>query len=106
MNQDNAQPETYRFADDGIFPNSGLPLVVYRKTLAGGGVATRDLFKRHNWLKAWTGGIYNFHHYHSTAHEVLGVVAGHAQVIIGGPSGLALTLEKRRCINYSCRRCA
>jgi uncharacterized protein YjlB len=32
-------------------------------------------------------GIYSFHHFHSTAHEVLGIVAGFASVILGGPSG-------------------
>jgi hypothetical protein len=33
----------------------------------------------------WT--IYSFHHLHSTAHEVLGIVAGSAAVILGGPGG-------------------
>ena len=28
--------ETYRFADDGVVPNSRLPLVVYRGALAAG----------------------------------------------------------------------
>jgi mannose-6-phosphate isomerase-like protein (cupin superfamily) len=29
----------------------------------------------------------NFHHFHSTAHEVLGIVAGSAVVILGRPDG-------------------
>ena len=32
-------------------------------------------------------GIYPFHHFHSTSHEVLGIVGGSASVILGGPSG-------------------
>jgi uncharacterized protein YjlB len=32
-------------------------------------------------------GIYPFQHFHSTAHEVLGIVAGSAVVVLGGPSG-------------------
>ena len=39
------------------------------------------------WLGAWVDGIYAFHHFHSTAHEVLGIVAGSASVILGGPKG-------------------
>jgi uncharacterized protein YjlB len=49
--------------------------------------ACRELFARHGWLGSWVNGIYDFHHFHSTAHEVLGVVAGSASVILGGPSG-------------------
>ena len=29
------------------------------------------LFARNGWLGAWVDGIYSFHHFHSTRHEVL-----------------------------------
>jgi uncharacterized protein YjlB len=82
-----SKPETFRFEDDGAIPNSSLPVLVYR------GVAeARDagrcetLFAGNGWLGAWRDGIFSFHHFHSTAHEVLGIVAGSASVVLGGPS--------------------
>ena len=46
-----------------------------------------QLFARHGWLGAWRDGIFDFHHFHSTAHEVLGIAAGRANVVLGGPHG-------------------
>jgi uncharacterized protein YjlB len=47
----------------------------------------KELFARNRWLGAWLNGIFPFHHFHSTAHEVLGIVAGSAAVVLGGPGG-------------------
>jgi uncharacterized protein YjlB len=83
-----SQPETHRFDDAGGIPNSRLPVLVYHDVDAAR--APRDceeLFARNGWLGAWVDGIFSFHHFHSTAHEVLGIVAGTALVILGGPSG-------------------
>ena len=89
--------ETYRFADDGIVPNnSALPLVVYRGVLAEGGdraVACERLFAQNAWPDAWRNGIYGHHHYHSTAHEVLGIAAGNARVRLGGEGGQTVELR-------------
>lgn len=82
-------PETYRFADDGRIPNSRLPVLVYHgvEAVAAGPAAGEGLFARHHWGGSWRNGILGFHHFHSTAHETLGVVAGTAAVILGGPNG-------------------
>ena len=89
--------ETYRFADDGVVPNNpALPLVVYRGALAEGGdraTACERLFGRHGWPDAWRNGIHGHHHYHSTAHEVLGIAAGNARVRLGGENGQTLELR-------------
>src|SRR2546425_9130378 len=89
--------ETYRFADDGIVPNNpALPLVVYRGALAEGGdgaAACEQRFAQHGWPDAWRNGIYAHPHYHSTAHEVLGIAAGAARVRLGGEGGQTVELN-------------
>ncbi len=88
--------ETYRFADDGIVPNNpALPLIVYRAALAHSGdraSACEALFARNGWPDSWRNGIYGHHHYHSTAHEVLGIARGNARVRLGGESGRTIEL--------------
>jgi uncharacterized protein YjlB len=80
--------ETYAFADDGAIPNSKLPVLVYHDVDEAREAASCEaLFARHGWLGAWRDGIFPFHHFHSTAHEVLGIVAGSASVLLGGPEG-------------------
>ena len=34
-------------------------------------------------------GVFDFHHFHSTSHEALAVVAGRATIELGGPQGQA-----------------
>jgi uncharacterized protein YjlB len=86
--------ETFTFEDDGGIPNSPLPVVLYRGALDGaaGAAAHEELFAGHRWLGAWRNGIFPFHHFHSTAHEVLGIARGAADVMLGGPHGRRLEL--------------
>jgi uncharacterized protein YjlB len=49
--------------------------------------AARALFARHGWGGSWVDGVFDFHHFHSTSHEVLAVVAGRATLELGGPQG-------------------
>jgi uncharacterized protein YjlB len=80
--------ETHRFEDDGGIPNSPLPVVVYHEVEAAHQAGSCEaLFAHNGWLGAWRDGIFSFHHFHSTAHEVLGIVAGEATVVLGGPGG-------------------
>jgi uncharacterized protein YjlB len=81
-------PETHRFDDAGGIPNSRLPVLVHHGVAeVGSARECAELFARNGWRGAWADGIYPFHHFHSTAHEVLGVVAGSASVMLGGPGG-------------------
>ena len=79
------------FADDGRVPNNPrLPLIVYRGALTtgpGAAAACEARFAGNGWSGGWRAGIYAHHHYHSTAHEVLGIVAGSARVRLGGEAG-------------------
>jgi uncharacterized protein YjlB len=80
--------EPHRFDDDGGIPNSPLPVIVYHQVEAARDAASCEaLFANHGWLGAWRDGIFSFHHFHSTAHEVLGIVSGEATVVLGGPRG-------------------
>ena len=89
------QFETHAFEDDGGIPNSVLPVLVYHDVPdARSPDACERLFAQHGWLGAWRNGIFPFHHFHSTAHEVLGVVAGAASVTLGGPLGRQFELRR------------
>jgi uncharacterized protein YjlB len=87
---DGLKVETYHLADDGTVPNNALPLVLYRGDRAS---ACERMFDRNGWPGAWRNGIYGHHHYHSTAHEVLGIAAGSARVRLGGESGQSVELR-------------
>jgi uncharacterized protein YjlB len=83
-------PEVHVFEDDGRIPNSPMPVLIYHHVDAACDPdECEQLFARHDWLPDWRDGIFSFHHFHSTTHEVLGVVAGSAQVWLGGPEGRA-----------------
>ena len=90
------EPESRVFADDGRIPNSPLPLLLYRGVLEGrtGNPAAsfEQRFAQHGWSGAWRDGIYPFHHFHSTSHEVLGVARGSAAVRLGGEGGATVEL--------------
>jgi uncharacterized protein YjlB len=85
------QPEQFTFNDDGVFPNSVLPLLVYRQALAtndgDGASVVEECLAGNDWTNSWRNGVYPFVHYHSTTHEVLGVFRGHAKLRVGGDQG-------------------
>jgi uncharacterized protein YjlB len=78
--------------DDGAYPNNArLPLLVYqaavRLPVADPAATFEALFGAHGWGGSWRNGVYGFHHYHSTAHEALGVYRGSARLQLGGETG-------------------
>ncbi len=86
-------PEQLRLAADDRFPNAALPALIYRQALPGAPDAMEKAFAAQGWAGAWRNGIYTFHHFHSTAHEVLGIAAGRVSVCLGGPSGQEVMLQ-------------
>ncbi len=87
------EPAAYRFADDGQFPNSRLPLLVYRNAVPGGAEVLERLFAVNGWPPRWRATVFTYHHYHSTAHECLGVASGSARLMFGGPAGETVDVE-------------
>jgi len=101
MNGLNANAEVIQriLKDDGTYPNNdNLPLLLYKDVLnlpKGYPAETIDeLFENNNWGGSWVNGIYSFHHYHSTAHEVLGCFSGSAKVQLGGEDGIIQTIGR------------
>jgi uncharacterized protein YjlB len=91
------EPEPLSLPENGGFPNTRLPALVHRGTLAEQAdlaSAFEALFEKHGWTGSWRNGLYRQHHYHSTAHEVLGVYRGHVKVRLGGPDGALLELRR------------
>lgn len=90
------EPEQLHLKPNGWMPNNTLPVLLYRKAFS----VTPDLadameriFTQNGWPPQWRDGVFPFHHYHSTAHEVLGFAAGHAEIMLGGEQGTAVTVH-------------
>ncbi|MFZ0043648.1 MAG: cupin domain-containing protein [Solirubrobacteraceae bacterium] len=89
------QPETMHLAASEGIPNSPLPVLVYPGVEGAGDAASAEaLFAGNGWLGAWRDGIFDFHHFHSTAHEVLAITAGSATVALGGPDGETVEVSR------------
>ena len=77
---------------NGWMPNNErLPVIVYRAAfytdIEDLATEMERAFERNGWPAQWRDGVYDFHHYHSTAHEVLGFAAGKARLMLGGENG-------------------
>jgi len=90
--------ESLYFTDDGVIPNSRLPLLLYKHALdeqeEAMAAAMEQLFARNDWINSWRNGIYPFHHYHSNTHEVLGIYKGFALLQLGGARGRKLMVQR------------
>lgn len=84
--------------DDGTFPNSHLPVLLYKNVLDFplffDAAYIINLFEKNHWSNAWKSGIFTYHHYHSITHEVIGVYKGKTTLLLGGEKGVTITLEK------------
>lgn len=101
------ETQTQIINENGNFPNNGkLPLVLYPGAVdpdsRDGSVHSLDpgslahelevIFTRNYWPPAWRDGVYPYHHYHSVAHEALGVYSGRAKLQCGGNGGPVLEI--------------
>lgn len=87
------KPVTRRFKDDGLIPNNPRwPLVLYRNAVTlydehDPAAVFEDLFETNGWDDSWRNSIYDYVHYHSRIHEVLGIARGEGRVRFGGSTG-------------------
>lgn len=89
-----ASEQYFHFEDDGKIPNNpSLNVLFYPAVFKGNLHEIEKIFNRHNWLNSWRGGIYDFHHYHSNTHEVLGVRSGSATLLLGGEQGESIKVK-------------
>lgn len=77
--------------------NIRFPALVYQQAcpadlpdLAG---VMEQRFAEHGWPPGPGNGIYDFHHYHSKGHEVLGIARGSAELVLGGEGGRKLNVS-------------
>ena len=90
--------EAFKLAPRDWVPNNRhLAVAIYRAAVpsTAGDLTTEfeALFEHNLWPPQWRNGIFDYHHFHSRAHEVLGIASGSAEVIIGGPGGRVVTLR-------------
>jgi uncharacterized protein YjlB len=92
-----AKPWVLEFSEaDGVPNNPALPVLVYEGAIEAKGDLAAEIervFSRNDWPPQWRNGIYDYHHYHSTAHEVLGIARGEARVMLGGPGGEEMSIS-------------
>lgn len=93
------KPNAVRFTDDGFTPNHPRwPLILYRGAVNltddyDPAAIMEDVFERNGWGDSWRDGIYDYLHYHSRIHEVLGIARGKGQVRFGGDKGRSYRLK-------------
>lgn len=84
---------SHTIEDDGQFPNCSiqkLPLLIYKSAFESTSNPSQlanhieSVFEKNGFPPQWRFGLYDYPHYHSTSHEILGVFQGSACVRFGG----------------------
>ena len=86
----------FRCLENDTFPNNPtLELCILKQVFPPNADNLVDLieqcFQKNDWPPAWRNGLYDIHHYHSTAHEALGIYSGWIRGCFGGPGGIVQT---------------
>src|SRR5215210_7760918 len=89
--------DTWHARPGDTIPNHPRYAVLHYRGVAAaraGADAAKRLFASNGWQGAWVDGVFDFHHFHSTSHEVLAVVGGGATLELGGPQGEAFEVAQ------------
>jgi uncharacterized protein YjlB len=92
-------PESFILQRNDWVPNNPrLPVLHYHQVLEAGEVdvvasACERAVTNNGWPSQWRDGIFDYHHYHSSAHEVLGVAGGSGELVLGGPNGRRVKVQ-------------
>ena len=98
MPAQNYRLETLQFKPNGRVPNSRYPVLIHRAGVTAPAAADlpdvmEETFRRHDWLNNWRElGVYDYYHFHSTTHEVLGMARGRITLQLGGEGGTVVEL--------------
>jgi uncharacterized protein YjlB len=92
------QPDSFEFEPGDTIPNHPeFPTLLYHqifKSVPNNPSGWfRNLFRSNGWEGTWVNGVFSYHHYHSTAHEVLGISEGEASITLGGPDGVTVEVS-------------
>lgn len=86
---------------DWVPNNPNLPVLVYQEACGSAPDIAAEFerrFSENGWQGIWRNGVFDYQHYHTQAHEVLGIGAGRARLLIGGPSGQEISVNAGDCL--------
>ncbi|KAJ6256610.1 hypothetical protein Dda_8475 [Drechslerella dactyloides] len=94
--------EKHQIPSHGLIPNTaphGLPFTVYRSAFPASTPpeVVEKTLKGNGWSPAWRYPMYKTSHFHSTTHEALVVIAGAAELLVGGddnPDAASVTVRR------------
>lgn len=92
--------ETFYIVENQPFPNNSLPVLYYPKRVMGllgkpdSAQSILNLFEQNGYSNGWVNGIFFYHHFHATTHEVLACIAGEATIQLGGPNAELYSFSK------------
>lgn len=90
--------QTLSFRESSFVPNNQRFPVIIHTTVPLYGRTFESLFRSNGWRGLWTNGVFDYQHYHSAAHEALGIQKGNATLLIGGPDGAAIEVVEGDCL--------
>jgi uncharacterized protein YjlB len=87
-------------ASEWVPNNQRLPVLIYKNALPhkASSDGFEKLFATNGWTDIWRNGVFDYQHYHSGAHEVLGVGQGSGILLVGGPDGQAIEVATGDCL--------